>query len=159
MSAEPVLAVDRLVIEVGRTGARVVDDVSLTVGPGEGLGLAGESGGGQQQRIAIAMAIVNRPRLIVMDEPTTGLDVTTQARVLQTIRDVCREHGGGVVYVTHDLAVVSSLAIRVAVMYAGRLAEVGPADDVLRRPSHPYVRGLLRAVPDIPGPRDLTGIP
>ena len=115
--------------------------------------------GGQQQRIAIAMAIVNRPRLIVMDEPTTGLDVTTQARVLQTIRDVCREHGGGVVYVTHDLAVVSSLAIRVAVMYAGRLAEVGPADQVLQRPAHPYVRGLLQAVPDIEGRRELTGIP
>ena len=116
--------------------------------------------GGQQQRIAIAMAIVNRPRLIVMDEPTTGLDVTTQARVLQTIRDVCREHGGGVVYVTHDLAVVSSLAIRVAVMYAGRLAEVGPADRGARqRPAHPYVRGLLQAVPDIEGRRELTGIP
>jgi peptide/nickel transport system ATP-binding protein len=94
-----------------------------------------------------------------MDEPTTGLDVTTQARVLQTIRDVCREHGGGVVYVTHDLAVVSSLAIRVAVMYAGRLAEVGPADQVLQRPAHPYVRGLLQAVPDIEGRRELTGIP
>jgi len=105
------------------------------------------------------MAIVNRPRLIVMDEPTTGLDVTTQARVLQTIRDVCREHGGGVVYVTHDLAVVSSLAIRVAVMYAGRLAEVGPADQVLQRPAHPYVHGLLQAVPDIEGRRELTGIP
>ena len=115
--------------------------------------------GGQQQRIAIAMAIVNRPRLIVMDEPTTGLDVTTQARVLQTIQEISRVHGGGVVYVTHDLAVASTLAIRVAVMYAGRLAEIGPTSAVLGRPRHPYVRGLLRAVPDIDGRRSLAGIP
>jgi peptide/nickel transport system ATP-binding protein len=115
--------------------------------------------GGQQQRIAIAMAILNRPRLIVMDEPTTGLDVTTQAHVLQTIREICEIHGGGVVYVTHDLAVVSDLAIRVAVMYAGRLAEIGPAGDVLGSPRHPYVRGLLRAVPDIEERRGLVGIP
>ena len=109
--------------------------------------------GGQQQRVAIAMAIVNRPRLIVMDEPTTGLDVTTQAHVLQTIQEISRVHGGGVVYVTHDLAVASTLAIRVAVMYAGRLAEVGPTADVLGRPRHPYVRGLMQAVPDIEGRR------
>jgi peptide/nickel transport system ATP-binding protein len=139
--------------------ARVLEDVGLPATTSLLRSYPHQLSGGQQQRIAIAMAIVNRPRLIVMDEPTTGLDVTTQARVLATIRDVCREHGGGVVYVTHDLAVVSSLAVRVAVMYAGRLAEIGPADEVLRRPAHPYVRGLLRAVPDIDGRRTLTGIP
>jgi peptide/nickel transport system ATP-binding protein len=272
MSADPVLRVESLVIEVAGSGARVVDDVSLEVAPGEVLGLAGESGcgkttlslallgytrrglrvrsgavrvdgrsllemdehtlervrgslvtyvpqdpgsalnpalrvgtqleealafhgaggsaeerrariaavlrdvhlpatprllrsyphqlsGGQQQRVAIAMAIVNRPRLIVMDEPTTGLDVTTQARVLQTVQEIAGVHGGGVVYVTHDLAVASSLAIRVAVMYAGRLAEVGPTAGVLGSPRHPYVRGLMQAVPDIDGRRSVVGIP
>src|SRR5205807_2013529 len=103
--------------------------------------------------------IVNRPQVIVMDEPTTGLDVTTQARVLQTIEEISRIHGGGVVYVTHDLAVASTLAIRIAVMYAGRLAEVGPTGGVLGRSGHPYVRGLMQAVPDIDGRRSVVGIP
>jgi peptide/nickel transport system ATP-binding protein len=115
--------------------------------------------GGQQQRIAIATALVNRPLLIVMDEPTTGLDVTTQAHVLETIRQICRTQDAAVVYVSHDLAVVSSLADHVAVMYAGRLAESGPASVVLHRPSHPYVTGLLSAVPDVGSRRPLAGIP
>jgi peptide/nickel transport system ATP-binding protein len=139
--------------------AQVLGDVDLPANDRLLRSYPHQLSGGQQQRIAIAMAIVNRPRLIVMDEPTTGLDVTTQAHVLQTIRDICRIHGGGVVYVTHDLAVVSSLAIRIAVMYGGRLVEIGPVDDVLSRPSHPYVRGLMLAVPDIDGRRRLTGIP
>jgi peptide/nickel transport system ATP-binding protein len=115
--------------------------------------------GGQQQRIAIAMALVNRPVLIVMDEPTTGLDVTTQAHVLDTVREICRTQSAAVVYVSHDLAVISSLADDVAVMYAGRMAEVGPTSIVLRQPTHPYVTGLLRAVPDAAAGHRLTGIP
>ena len=114
--------------------------------------------GGQQQRVTIAMAFANRPRLIVMDEPTTGLDVTTQAHVLDTVRRLCKEQGVATVYVSHDLAVVASLAQRVAVMYAGRTVEVGPVGEVLSSPRHPYVRGLIRAVPDVDGRRDLRGI-
>jgi peptide/nickel transport system ATP-binding protein len=115
--------------------------------------------GGQQQRIAIAMAFANRPRLIVMDEPTTGLDVTTQAHVLETVRQLCVRHGVAAVYVSHDLAVVASLAGRVAVMYAGRVVEMGPTERVLRRPDHPYTRALIRAVPDLEGRLVLHGIP
>lgn len=115
--------------------------------------------GGQQQRIGIAMAILNRPKVIVMDEPTTGLDVTTQDHVLNTVREIVSEHGSGVVYVTHDLAVVSSLSDRIAVMYAGRMAEVGPVDEVLGSPSHPYVVGLMDAVPDLTRRGGLRGIP
>jgi peptide/nickel transport system ATP-binding protein len=115
--------------------------------------------GGQQQRVAIAMAFANRPKVIVCDEPTTGLDVTTQARVLETVRDLCRSHQVAALYVTHDLAVVAELADRVAVMYAGRIVESGPREAIFSAPSHPYTRRLLRAVPDIAGKRTVVGIP
>jgi len=115
--------------------------------------------GGQQQRVAIAMAFANRPKVIVCDEPTTGLDVTTQARVLETVRDLCRSHQVAALYVTHDLAVVAELADRVAVMYAGRIVESGPREAIFSSPRHPYTRRLLRAVPDIAGKRTVVGIP
>jgi peptide/nickel transport system ATP-binding protein len=115
--------------------------------------------GGQQQRVAIAMAFANRPRVIVCDEPTTGLDVTTQARVLATVRDLCRIHHVAALYVSHDLAVVAELADRVAVMYAGRIVETGPRERMFAAPRHPYTRRLLRAVPDIAGKRTVVGIP
>jgi peptide/nickel transport system ATP-binding protein len=115
--------------------------------------------GGQQQRVAIAMAFANRPKVIVCDEPTTGLDVTTQARVLETVRDLCRSHQVAALYVTHDLAVIAELADRVAVMYAGRIVESGPREAIFSAPRHPYTRRLLRAVPDIAGKRTVVGIP
>ena len=115
--------------------------------------------GGQQQRVAIAMAFANRPQVIVCDEPTTGLDVTTQARVLETVRDLCRSHQVAALYVSHDLAVVAELADRVAVMYAGRIVETGPRERMFSAPRHPYTRRLLRAVPDIAGKRTVVGIP
>ena len=114
--------------------------------------------GGQQQRVAIAMAFACRPHVIVCDEPTTGLDVTTQARVLETIRDLCHSHRVAAVYVSHDLAVVAELADSVAVMYAGRIVERGPRDAIFARPRHPYTRKLLRAVPDMEGKRAVVGI-
>jgi peptide/nickel transport system ATP-binding protein len=115
--------------------------------------------GGQQQRVAIAMAFACRPHVIVCDEPTTGLDVTTQARVLQTIRELCQIHDVAALYVSHDLAVVAELADQVAVMYAGRIVERGPRDAIFSRPRHPYTRKLLRAVPDLEGKRAVVGIP
>jgi peptide/nickel transport system ATP-binding protein len=115
--------------------------------------------GGQQQRVAIAMAFACRPHVIVCDEPTTGLDVTTQARVLQTIRELCQSHQVAALYVSHDLAVVAELADHVAVMYAGRIVERGPRDAIFSDPRHPYTRRLLRAVPDLEGKRAVIGIP
>ena len=115
--------------------------------------------GGQQQRVAIAMAFANRPKVIVCDEPTTGLDVTTQARVLETVRDLCRSHRVAALYVSHDLAVVAELADRVAVMYGGRIVESGPRERIFSAPSHPYTQRLLLAVPDIAGKRTVVGIP
>jgi peptide/nickel transport system ATP-binding protein len=115
--------------------------------------------GGQQQRVAIAMAFACRPHVIVCDEPTTGLDVTTQARVLQTIRELCQSHNVAALYVSHDLAVVAELADHVAVMYSGRIVERGPRDAIFSNPRHPYTRRLLRAVPDLEGKRAVVGIP
>jgi peptide/nickel transport system ATP-binding protein len=103
--------------------------------------------GGQQQRVVLAMGFALRPAVIVLDEPTTGLDVTTQRRVLDTIRDLCRAHGAAGIFVSHDLAVIGELVDQVAVMYAGRIVELGAKPDVFTSPTHPYTRGLLRAVP------------
>jgi peptide/nickel transport system ATP-binding protein len=115
--------------------------------------------GGQQQRVALGMAFANRPRVIVLDEPTTGLDVTTQAHVLETVRDLCAMHGVAAVYVSHDLAVVATLATRVAVLYGGRLAEVGPTGTLFRLSAHPYTRRLVEAIPELSGAHALVGIP
>ena len=103
--------------------------------------------GGQQQRIALAMAFSCRPELIVLDEPTTGLDVATQRHVLDTVRGLCSAYGVAAVYVTHDLAVVAEIADRVAVMYAGHLIELGSTATVFESPAHPYTDGLLKAIP------------
>ncbi|MER6992916.1 ABC transporter ATP-binding protein [Saccharopolyspora hirsuta] len=114
--------------------------------------------GGQQQRIAIAMAFVGRPEVVVLDEPTTGLDVTTQKTVLATIREMCERHGTAGVYISHDMAVVAELADRIAVMYSGRVVETGPTDQVLNEPRHHYTAGLVLAVPDLDGKRAMQAI-
>jgi peptide/nickel transport system ATP-binding protein len=114
--------------------------------------------GGQQQRIGLAMAFACRPRVIVLDEPTTGLDVTTQAHVLGTVRELCSAHGVAALYVSHDLAVVATLADRVAVMYAGRIVEIGPERVLFRASAHPYTRRLVEAIPEISGRHALEGI-
>ena len=114
--------------------------------------------GGQQQRVAIAMAFSCRPSLIVLDEPTTGLDVTTQRHVLDTVRSLCGSYGVAAVYVSHDLAVVGGLVANVAVMYAGRVIELGSTDKVFGFPVHPYSRGLLAAVPSAERAEVLAGI-
>ena len=110
-----------------------------------------ELSGGQQQRVGIAMAFAFRPAVMVMDEPTTGLDVTTQALVLQTIHQLVTKHAVAGLYITHDLAVVSEVADEVAVMLAGRIVEQGSSDQVLHDPQHAYTRKLLAAVPDLAG--------
>ncbi len=114
--------------------------------------------GGQQQRFAIAMAFACRPSLIVLDEPTTGLDVSSQRHVLETIQSLCRSYGVAAVYVSHDLAVVGGLVSQVAVMYAGRVVELGPIRQVFDCPIHPYTRGLLAAAPSPERAEVLTGI-
>jgi peptide/nickel transport system ATP-binding protein len=115
--------------------------------------------GGQQQRVTIAMACVCEPPVAVLDEPTTGLDVLTQDRILTELSRLRDEDGMAMVYVSHDLAVVAKMADRIVVMYAGRVVENGPAADVIERPKHPYTKALVAAIPDFRHPRALQGIP
>jgi peptide/nickel transport system ATP-binding protein len=116
--------------------------------------------GGMRQRVAIAIALINKPDLIIADEPTTALDVTIQGQILFEMQKLCRESGAGLIWITHDLSVISGLADEVCVMYAGRIVESGTVDEVLEHPMHPYTRGLLDSVPtrNTPG-RPLAQIP
>lgn len=111
-----------------------------------------EFSGGMRQRVAIAMALLNGPELIVADEPTTALDVSIQAQILAEMKALARESGTALIWISHDLATVSSLADRVLVMYAGRIVESGPVGEVLRAPRHPYTRGLLDSLPAMAEP-------
>jgi peptide/nickel transport system ATP-binding protein len=115
--------------------------------------------GGQQQRVCISVSLVCEPPLVVLDEPTTGLDVVTQAHILGELTRLRHEQGVSLLYVTHDLAVVAQIATRIAVMYAGRIVEEGPAREILQRPKHPYTRGLLSSIPDHLEPRVLEPMP
>jgi oligopeptide/dipeptide ABC transporter ATP-binding protein len=119
-----------------------------------------ELSGGMKQRVMIAQALACDPDLLIADEPTTALDVTIQARIFRLIADLQRRRGTAILYITHDLSLVRHVADRLAVMYAGRIAEVGPADRVLRAPQHPYTQGLLAAIPHARTPRGrLAAIP
>ncbi len=105
--------------------------------------------GGMRQRVVIALALAAEPKLIVADEPTTALDVSIQAQIIQLLKRVCREHGAAVMLITHDMGVIAETCDRVAVMYAGRIAEIGPVHEVINQPAHPYTMGLMAAIPDI----------
>jgi len=119
-----------------------------------------ELSGGMRQRVAIAIAFLNKPGLVICDEPTTALDVSIQAQILVEMRSLVREAGVSLVWISHDLATVSVLASRLLVMYAGRLIEEGPTVEVLRGPRHPYTQGLIDSLPSRAAPgRDLLQIP
>ncbi len=105
--------------------------------------------GGMRQRVMIAMALVNRPQLLIADEPTTALDVTIQAQILELLRELRRKFNLAMLFISHDLGVVSQIADRIGVMYAGRIVETGSTSQVFIRPMHPYTRGLLQAVPSL----------
>jgi len=105
--------------------------------------------GGMRQRVVIALALAANPRLIIADEPTTALDVSIQAQIIALLKRLCREHGTAVMLVTHDMGVIAETADRVAVMYAGRLVEIGPVRDVVHAPQHPYTVGLMGSIPSL----------
>lgn len=159
MTLNPVLRVDTQMIEavqahhkVSREQARQRALQTLTMvgipSPQERLRTyPHQLSGGMRQRVAIAIALLNSPRLIIADEPTTALDVTIQGQILFEVQKLCRETGTGLIWITHDLAVVAGLADRVSVMYAGRVVETGSTRDVITHPMHPYTHGLIASIP------------
>ncbi|NYT57973.1 ABC transporter ATP-binding protein [Alcaligenaceae bacterium] len=161
MTLNPTLRVDTQMIEAIRAHKRVsrkaARDRAIQV-----LGMVGipspadrllvyphQLSGGMRQRIAIAIALLNEPKLIIADEPTTALDVTIQGQILYEVQKLCREMGTALIWITHDLAIVSGLADRLAVMYAGRIVETGPTDQIIAGAQHPYTHGLISSIPSI----------
>ena len=159
MTLNPVLRIDTQMIEAIRAHERIsrdearqrARDVLGKVGiasPDERLkSYPHQFSGGMRQRVSIAIALLNRPDLIVADEPTTALDVTIQGQILYEAQKLCRETRTALIWITHDLSVVAGLADNICVMYAGRVVEKGPVDDVLDHPLHPYTKGLIGSVP------------
>jgi peptide/nickel transport system ATP-binding protein len=159
MTLNPVLRIDTQMMEAVQAHEKA-SDKAARARSAEVLGMVGipfpeerlsayphQFSGGMRQRVAIAIALIHRPALIIADEPTTALDVTIQSQILAEVQKLSREMGTALVWITHDLAVVAGLADRVAVMYAGRIVEQGPVDDVLDHPRHPYTHGLIGSVP------------
>ena len=110
-----------------------------------------EFSGGMRQRVVIALALCAEPRLVIADEPTTALDVSIQAQIIAMLKELTRDHGTAVMLITHDMGVIAETADRVAVMYAGRVIEIGPVWDVVKRPAHPYTEGLMGSIPSLQG--------
>jgi peptide/nickel transport system ATP-binding protein len=108
-----------------------------------------EFSGGMRQRVVLALALCAEPELLIADEPTTALDVSIQAQIIALLKRLCRERGTAVMLITHDMGVIAETADRVAVMYAGRIAEIGPVRDVVKQPRHPYTKGLMGAIPTV----------
>jgi len=159
MTLNPVLRIDTQMIEavqahtnLGKSAARQRARDALTqvgiASPDERLrAYPHQFSGGMRQRVAIAIALLHKPQLIVADEPTTALDVTIQGQILYEAQRLCRDSGTALIWITHDLAVVAGLADRIAVMYAGRIVEMGRTAQVIERPMHPYTKGLIGSVP------------
>jgi oligopeptide/dipeptide ABC transporter ATP-binding protein len=127
----------------------VMEDVAIPNPSLRALDYPNQLSGGMRQRVMIAMAVVNRPALLIADEPTTALDVTVQAQILELLAELRAKFGLAMLFISHDLAVVSQVADRIAVMYAGNLVELGSKHEIFHAPAHPYTRGLLNAVPTL----------
>ncbi|WP_420328815.1 ABC transporter ATP-binding protein [Mameliella sp.] len=138
--------------EVHRRAIAALDEVGIPAPEDRLSAYPHQLSGGMRQRVAIAIALLHQPDLIIADEPTTALDVTIQGQILALVQRLCRDRGTALIWISHDLAVVAGLADRVAVMYAGRIVEEGPVDDILDAPAHPYTQGLIASVP-VPGQR------
>jgi oligopeptide/dipeptide ABC transporter ATP-binding protein len=148
--AEAVLAHGtRSKTEAAKLAIQAMDDVAIPQPNRRARDYPHQLSGGMRQRVMIAMAIVNRPQLLIADEPTTALDVTIQAQILDLLAELRSKFGLAMLFISHDLAVVSQVAARVAVMYAGSVVELGPRNEIFRSPAHPYTRGLLHSVPDL----------
>jgi peptide/nickel transport system ATP-binding protein len=163
-SLNPLYTIGRQLIETIRTHlplseraarARAIELLQETGIPAASERIAAyphQFSGGMRQRVVIALALAANPRLLVADEPTTALDVSTQAQIIALLKRLCRDHGTAIMLVTHDMGVIAETADRVAVMYAGRVVEIGPVRDVVKAPRHPYTIGLMGSIPAIGHP-------
>ena len=160
-SLNPVLTIGQQLIETIRThlplsaskarerAIKLLSDVGMN-SPAQRLEqYPHQLSGGMRQRIVIALALCVDPELVIADEPTTALDVSVQAQVLRVLKGLCQQYGTAVMLITHDMGVVAEVCSRVAVLYAGRIVEVGPVDDVIRSPKHPYTQGLINSIPSM----------
>ncbi|WP_417768370.1 ABC transporter ATP-binding protein [Stappia sp.] len=127
---------------------RMLEDVGISRAAERLASYPHQFSGGMRQRVVIAIAMLAEPKLVIADEPTTALDVTIQAQILKLMRHQIREHGASMILITHDLAVVSEMADHITVLYCGKVVERGATDDVIRRPAHPYTRGLIDSIPN-----------
>ena len=160
-SLNPLYTIGRQLIETIRTHLDLGEGAARAraIGLLEEVGIPGAArridhyphqfSGGMRQRVVIALALAAGPKLIIADEPTTALDVSIQAQIIQLLKRLTREHGTAVMLITHDMGVIAETADRVAVMYAGRIVEIGPVADVIHRPRHPYTVGLMGSIPSI----------
>jgi peptide/nickel transport system ATP-binding protein len=160
-SLNPLYTVGEQIIETIRTHAAVSESTARAraIALLEEVGIQGAArridayphqfSGGMRQRVVIALALCAEPDLIIADEPTTALDVSIQAQIIALIKRLCRERGAAVMLITHDMGVIAETADRVAVLYAGRIAEIGPVRDVIARPRHPYTVGLMGSIPNL----------
>jgi peptide/nickel transport system ATP-binding protein len=165
-SLNPLYTVGRQLVETIRThlplDARQARERAIALLQETGIPAAAERiehyphqfSGGMRQRVVIALALAAEPRLIVADEPTTALDVSIQAQIIALLRRLARQHGTAVMLVTHDMGVIAETCDRVAVLYAGRVAEIGPVADVIHRPRHPYTVGLMGSIPSMQSERE-----
>lgn len=165
-SLNPLYTVGRQLTETIRThlalDARAARERAVSLLEATGIPAAAERidhyphqfSGGMRQRVVIALALAAEPQLVVADEPTTALDVSIQAQIISLLKQLCREQGTAIMLVTHDMGVIAETADRVAVMYAGRIAEIGPVSEVIHRPAHPYTAGLMGSIPTIGADRD-----
>ena len=160
-SLNPLYTIGRQLTETIRTHLPVSEDEARrrAIGLLQDTGIPGAAqridhyphqfSGGMCQRVVIALALAAEPKLIVADEPTTALDVSIQAQIIQLLKKICKDRGAAVMLITHDMGVIAETCDRVAVMYAGRVAEIGPVQEVIHQPAHPYTSGLMAAIPDM----------
>ncbi|MDB9872856.1 ABC transporter ATP-binding protein [Alphaproteobacteria bacterium] len=160
MTLNPVLRIDTQMIETIKAHDKNISNQEAFKRCRDTLGLVGISSpeermkayphqfsGGMRQRVCIAIAMLNKPDLIIADEPTTALDVTIQGQVIYEMQELCKKTGTALLWITHDLAVVAGIASKICVMYAGRIVEQGSVDDIINKPMHPYTIGLIKSVP------------
>lgn len=140
--------------EARRRAIRLLEDTGIAAAAERIDHFPHQFSGGMRQRVVIALALAAEPKLIVADEPTTALDVSIQAQIIQLLKRICHERGAAVMLITHDMGVIAETCDRVAVMYAGRVAEIGPVHEVINQPAHPYTAGLMAAIPDITSDRE-----